>query len=153
MWICWKWSWLVSKRFRTEIGVDCIEKLELPVVLKGLCHSVVNLLACDQHKVFFYHSWWNNGPCVAGHSVVLEGDDWIGPTDGDSETRDWGASQDRETSVSSWKPDSGYTGLDCGLDYWTGLMEVITGSKFKLNVLISPDLQPSNQNSGQFTCS
>ena len=32
------------------------------------------------------------------------------------------------------------TGMDSGLDYWTGLMDWIIGSTIKLNLLISPDL-------------
>ena len=33
---------------------------------------------------------------------------------------------------------NGITGLDCGLDCWTGLMDWITG--FELNLFVSPDL-------------
>ena len=32
------------------------------------------------------------------------------------------------------------TGLDCGLDCWTGLMDWITGLTFEVNLLVSPDL-------------
>ena len=47
----------VSTQFRTEIRVDCIEK-EMPVVLKGLCDSVVNLLASNQHNLKYCLCMW-----------------------------------------------------------------------------------------------
>ena len=34
------------------------------------------------------------------------------------------------------------TGLDCGLDRWTGLLDWITGLTFELKLCVSHDLHP-----------